>query len=51
MIHDTNFNKVAFLDLSKVFIMPKYVFYDLSHAITMSNTTKEMIKFFLPTNG
>ncbi len=43
MIYDTNFNKITFIDLSKMFIMPN-VFYDLSHAITMSNMIKEMIK-------
>jgi hypothetical protein len=43
MIYDTNFNKIAFIDWSKMFIMPKHVFYDLSYAITMSNTIKEMI--------
>ncbi len=42
MIHDTNFNKIAFIDWSKVFIMPKYVLYNLSHATAMSNTIKKM---------
>ncbi len=41
MTHDTNFNKNAFIDWSKVFIMPKHVFYDLSYGTTMSNTIKE----------
>jgi hypothetical protein len=44
MIHDINCNKIAFIDWSKVFIRPKYVFYDFSHAITMSNMIKEMTK-------
>jgi len=29
--------------------MPKYVFYNLSYAITMSNTIKKMIKNVLKT--
>ncbi len=44
MIHDTNFNKIAFIDWSKMFIMPKHVVYYLSYATIMSNTTKKMIK-------
>jgi len=44
MTHDINFNKITFIDWSKVFIMLKLVFYDLSYGITMSNTIKEMIK-------
>jgi len=44
MTHDTNFNKIIFIDWSKVFIMPKHVFYDLSYVTIMSNTIKEMIK-------
>jgi hypothetical protein len=44
MIHDTNFNKIAFIDWSKVFIMPKHIFYNLSYAIIMSNTFLKMIK-------
>jgi hypothetical protein len=43
MTHDTNFNKITFIDWSKVFIMLKLVFYDLSYGTTMSNTIKEMI--------
>jgi hypothetical protein len=43
MIHNINFNKITFIDWSKVFIIPKHVFYDLSYAIIMSNTIKEMI--------
>jgi hypothetical protein len=38
MTYDTNFNKIAFIDWSKVFIMPKHVFYDLPYATIMSNT-------------
>ncbi len=41
MTHDTNFNKIAFIDWSKVFIMLKHVFYDLSYATTMSNMNKK----------
>ncbi len=41
MTYDTNFNKITFIDWSKMFIMPKHVFYDLSYVITMFNTTKE----------
>ncbi len=41
MIHDTNFNKVTFIDWLKMFIMPKHVFYNLSYATTMSNIIKE----------
>jgi hypothetical protein len=43
MTHDINFNKIAFIDWSKVFIMPKHVFYDLSYVITMSNMIKKSI--------
>jgi hypothetical protein len=45
MIHDTNFNKIIFIDWLKMFIMPKHVFYDLSYAVTMSNTIKETTNF------
>jgi hypothetical protein len=31
MIHDINFNKIAFIDWSKVFIMPNHVFYNLPY--------------------
>jgi len=44
MIHDTNFNKIVIINWSKIFIMPKHVFYDLSYATIMSNTIKETIK-------
>jgi hypothetical protein len=44
MTHDTNFNKFEFIDWSKLFIILKHVFYDLSYATIMSNTIKEMIK-------
>jgi hypothetical protein len=47
MTHDTNFYKIIFIDWSKVFIMPKHVFYDLSYVTTMSNTILKMIKNFL----
>jgi hypothetical protein len=45
MIHDTNFNKIIFIDWLKMFIMPKHVFYDLFYAVTMSNTIKETTNF------
>jgi len=51
MIHNTHFNKIAFIDWSKVFIMPTYVFCDLSYATTMSNTINKMTKFFLAINS
>ncbi len=44
MIHDTNFNKIAFIDWSKMFIMQKHVFYNLAYVITMSNMIKKMTK-------
>jgi hypothetical protein len=44
MIHDINFNKITFIDWSKVFIMSKHVFYDLSYATIVSNMIKEMTK-------
>ncbi len=44
MIYNINFNKIVFIDWSKVFIMPKHVFYDLSYVIIMSNIIKDMIK-------
>jgi hypothetical protein len=43
MTHGNNFNKIVFIDCSKMFIMPKHVFYDLSYATIMSNI-KETIK-------
>ncbi len=51
MIHDTNFNKIAYIDWSQVFIMPKHVFYDLSYATIMSNVIKEMKKSSLTTSS
>jgi hypothetical protein len=44
MTHDTNFNKIAFINWAKMFIMLKHVFYDLSYATIMSNTIKKMTK-------
>jgi hypothetical protein len=38
MTHNTNFNKIAFIDWSKVFIMLKHVCYNLFYATIMSNT-------------
>jgi len=47
MIHKIIFNKIA-----KVFIMPKYIFYDLTYAITISNTiTWKWLRMFLATNS
>jgi len=43
-LHETNFNKIVFIDWSKVFIMLKHVFYDLSYATIMSNIVKETNK-------
>jgi hypothetical protein len=42
--HDINFNKITFIDWSKVFIMSKHVFYDLSYATILFNTIKQMNK-------
>ncbi len=44
MIHDTNLNKIAFIDWSKMFIVPKHIFYNLSYTTTMSNMIKKTIK-------
>jgi len=44
MIHDTNLNKIAFIDWSKMFIMPKHIFYNLSYATTMFNVIKKTTK-------
>jgi hypothetical protein len=41
MIHDINFKKITFIDLSKMFIMPKHIFYDLSYAITCLTRLKK----------
>jgi hypothetical protein len=43
MTYDTNFNKITFIDWSKVFML-KLFFYNLSYGTTMSNTIKEMTK-------
>jgi hypothetical protein len=43
-LHDINFNKIAFIDWSKMFIVLKYVFYHLSYVTIMSNKIKERIK-------
>jgi len=43
MVHDTNFNKIAFIDWSKLFIMSKYVFYDLSYATTCPTWLKRRL--------
>jgi hypothetical protein len=44
MTHDTNINKITFIDWSKKFIMQKHVYYGLSYVTTMSNMIKEMTK-------
>ncbi len=44
MTHDTKFNKIAFIDCSKMFIMPKHVFYNLSYATIIFNMLKKLIK-------
>jgi uncharacterized membrane protein YadS len=44
MTYNINFNKIAFIDWSKVFIILKHVFYNLSYATIMSNMIKEIIK-------
>jgi hypothetical protein len=41
MTHDTTFNQITFIDLPKMFIMPKHIFYDLSYVTMMSNTIKK----------
>jgi hypothetical protein len=44
--YDTNFNKITIINWSKVFIMPKHVFYNLIYAIITFNTIHETTKFF-----
>ncbi len=44
MIHDINFNKIAFINWSKLFIMLKHIFYNLSYATTMFNMINKMTK-------
>jgi hypothetical protein len=44
MNHNINFNKIVFINWSKMFIMPKHILYDLLYAIIMSNMFKEMTK-------
>jgi len=44
MTHDTNFNKIAFIDWSKLFIMSKHIFYNLSYVIIMSDMINKMTK-------
>jgi hypothetical protein len=46
MIHDINFNKIVFIDWSKLFIMLKHILYNLSYATTMFNMINEMTKNF-----
>jgi hypothetical protein len=43
-LHDTNFNQIPFIDWSKVFIMSKHVFYNMSYATIMSNMINKMTK-------
>jgi hypothetical protein len=45
MTHDTNFNQITFINWSKLFIMSKHIFYNLSYATTMSNMIKEMTMY------
>jgi len=51
MVHDINFNKIAFIVWSKVFIMSKYVVYDLSYAITCPTRLKKRLKMPLITSN
>ncbi len=44
MTHDINFNKISFINWSKMFILPKHGFYDLSYVITLSNTILKRTK-------
>jgi hypothetical protein len=44
MTQNTNFNKIAFIDWLKIFVMPKHVFYDWFNVTTMSNMIKESNK-------
>jgi hypothetical protein len=48
MIHDINFNKITFIDRSKM--LAKHVFCDLSYATTMSNMIKKTNKMSLITS-
>jgi hypothetical protein len=43
MTHDTDFNKISFIDWLRMFMMLKHVFYDLSYATIISNVIKKMI--------
>jgi hypothetical protein len=47
MIHDINFNKVTFIDQSKM--LAKHVFCDLSYPTIMSNMIKKTNKMSLIT--
>jgi hypothetical protein len=51
MIHDININKITFIDWSKMFIMPKCVFYNFSYAIIMFNMIKKWLKMYFTTNN
>jgi hypothetical protein len=51
MTHDTNFSKITFINWSKVFKIPKHVFYDLFYTTTMSNTIKKMTRNVLATRN
>ncbi len=42
MTHDINFNKIAFIDWSKMFIMLEHVFYDLFYATIVYNMIKNV---------
>jgi hypothetical protein len=51
MIHNIQFNKIIFIVWSKMFIIPKHIFYDLSYMTIMSNIIKEMTKNVFNTNS
>jgi hypothetical protein len=44
MTHDIIFNKITFINWSKMFVMQEHVFYDLSYATIMYNTIEKMIE-------
>jgi hypothetical protein len=51
MTHDITFNNITFIDGLKAFIMPKYVFYDLFYATTISTWLKKQLKMYLKTSN
>jgi hypothetical protein len=44
MTHDSNFNKIAFIDWFKMFMVLKHVLYDLFYATIISNMISKMTK-------